>query len=290
MYHQGGPNRLGTPSPRSTPRNRVNLDYHKGKGRPGFLSRPPLFDSSTNRNASDEAAGSTSLRVPSTRRRNRFALPGLDEDRQLVGLGSQVLELLGRWSRAGAGGRGSTLVITSPSWSPWPRRRTALLDGSHDHALETGGQAKRLGQLGGQRLDLETEGADGRLGGLGRCGLLLGLGLTFEIEDDLVGRRRDDGSGLLACRRGDRPSSYGLATSLVATLSRNDEPSWTFSPAKPMITSPCLRPALSAGLPGETSPTSTPLVDSIQAELPGQGRASVGSARCRSGHNGPCRP
>ena len=54
--------------------------------------------------------------------------------------------------------------------------------------------------------------------------------------------------------------SNDLPTGLAETLSRNVGMLRIFAPPKPTITSPCLRPALSAGLPVTTSPTRMPLV------------------------------
>ncbi len=70
-----------------------------------------------------------------------------------------------------------------------------------------------------------------------------------------------------------KTSSNGLATSLVATLSLNDGRLSILPPAKPMITSPCLSPALSAGLPGRTSTDDDALGFLVDAELARQAQA-----------------
>ena len=126
--------------------------------------------------------------------------------------------------------------------------RAAFLHRSHEQPLDVGRDSQRLGQLRGEWLDFQAEVGDRRL-------------VVAAVELGLLGASRStskttlsDATGTIVAVRS-LPSrrntiSYGLATSLVATLSLNDEGSFTFAPAKPMMTSPSLRPALSAGLSG----------------------------------------
>ena len=152
-----------------------------------------------------------------------------------------------------------TLVITSPSRTPASAAGLPSLTEETTSPLRSAGRPSGLARSARQRLDLQPEPADRRLGRLGLLGLALRLFL-LHVEHDLVGRRRRDRGGLAPCPRAGtrartsaRPRWWRPSAGTTACRS-------TFSPANEVITSPCLRPALSAGLPGTTSPTRTPLV------------------------------
>ena len=94
----------------------------------------------------------------------------LNVDRQLVGLGGDVLEFLDAGERL-------RLVVANDLgdhitfFDPRGLGGAAVLDGGDDQALHVRRQSERLGQFGGQRLDFEAEVVDRRL--LGFAGFRL---------------------------------------------------------------------------------------------------------------------